>query len=150
MPHSHLRHTRRSIRWAGALTALVALPALLAFAPVSAPASRADDGRDYRTAHRAAAAPRPLIWTRDFGDPSVVFDGTRWFGAATGFRGRGSAADFDYAAWNPTGDLLNAKPASGDPTSSRAPPDGWLTTRCPRAACRTSRTGASASQRHRR
>ena len=78
---------RHLIRWATALTALVTLPALLALAPVSTPASGADDRAD----RKAAVAPRPLIWTRDFGDPSVVFDGTKWFGASTGFRGRGSS-----------------------------------------------------------
>ena len=123
--------TRRLIRWGGALTALAALPALLALSPVSTPASGADDGRDARSAHRAASAPRPLIWTRDFGDPTVVFDGTGWFGAATGFRGRGSTADFDYAAWNPTGDLLNAKPTWAKFAGVWGPdieqgPAGWL------------------------
>lgn len=116
--------TRHLIRWAGALTALTVLPALLALAPVSTSASGADD-------RKAAMAPRPLIWERDFGDPSVVFDGTKWFGAATGFRGRGSDSANDWGIWNPTGDLLNAKPAWAKYAGVWGPdlergPAGWL------------------------
>ncbi|MEO5666353.1 MAG: family 43 glycosylhydrolase [Nocardioides sp.] len=120
--------TRHLIRWAGALTALATLPALLALAPGSSPAVGAgDQGAD----RRAAIAPRPLIWERDFGDPSVVFDGTRWFGAATGFRGRGSASANDWGIWNPTGDLLNARPAWAKFAGVWGPdleqsPTGWL------------------------
>ncbi len=101
-------HTHHLLRWTGALTALALLPAMFALSPVSSPASGADDGSAHR---KAAAAPRPLIWNRDFGDPSVVFDGTRWFGASTGFRARSSSSDYDWGMWNSTGDLLNAKPA---------------------------------------
>ncbi|EON22421.1 glycoside hydrolase family protein [Nocardioides sp. CF8] len=116
--------TRHLTRWAGALTALAVLPALLALAPGSTSASGADD-------RLAAMAPRPLIWERDFGDPSVVFDGTKWFGAATGFRGRGSDSANDWGIWNPTGDLLNAKPAWAKYAGVWGPdlergPAGWL------------------------
>ena len=100
--------TRHLLRWAGALTALAALPALLALSPVSTPARGADDGSAHR---KAAAAPRPLIWNRDFGDPSVVFDGTKWFGAATGFRSRTSTSAYDWGMWNASGGLLDTKPA---------------------------------------
>lgn len=116
------------IRWAGALTALAALPALLTLAPGSSPAVGADD----RSAERkAAVAPRPLIWERDFGDPSVVFDGTKWFGAATGFRGRGSVSPNDWGVWNSSGDLLNARPAWAKFAGVWGPdleqsPTGWL------------------------
>jgi len=80
---------------------------------------------------RAATAPRPLVWTRDFGDPTVVFDGEKWFGAATGFRARGAVSDYDWGAWTPTGDLLASKPAWAKYAGVWGPdiergPDGWL------------------------
>ncbi len=92
----------------------------------------ADESRESRPGapDRAATAPRPLIWDRDFGDPSVVLDGTRWFGAATGFRGRASRSDYDWGTGGAAGDLLNAgrrgrsSPASGGRRSSRAPTAG--------------------------
>lgn len=120
--------TRNVIRWAGALTALAVLPALLALAPASSPAASQTVGADER---KAAPAPRPLIWTRDFGDPSVVFDGVRWFGAATGFRARGSVSDYDWGYWQSTGDLLDAKPSWAKYAGVWGPdlersPTGWL------------------------
>jgi arabinan endo-1,5-alpha-L-arabinosidase len=119
--------TRHLIRWAGALTALATLPALLALlalSPASSPANGADD-------RKAAVAPRPLIWERDFGDPSVVFDGTKWFGAATGLLARGSTSDNDWGAWSSTGALLTAKPAWAKYAGVWGPdleqgPTGWL------------------------
>lgn len=116
--------TRHLIRWTGALMALALLPALFALSPVSSPANGADE-------RKAAAAPRPLIWDRDFGDPTVVFDGTKWFGAATGFRGRGSVSDYDWGHWKATGDLLNARPAWAKFAGVWGPdleqsPTGWL------------------------
>lgn len=118
--------TQHLLRWTSALTALAVLPALFALSPASSPAlATASDDR------RAAVAPRPLIWDRDFGDPSVVFDGTRWFGAATGFRARGSSSDRDFGIWNSTGDLLNARPAWAKFAGVWGPdleqgPTGWL------------------------
>ena len=66
----------------------------------------------------AAAGPAPT-WTTASGTPPATC-------STLGPRGRSS-------------------PASGVRTSNRAPRAGWPTTRCPRAACRTSRTAASAS-----
>lgn len=101
---------RHLTRWTGALAALVLTPALLAV-PGSSTAST-DEGRATSpgASGRATVAPRPLIWDRDFGDPSVVRDGERWYGAATGFRGRAARSDYDWGYWNRGGDVLNGRP----------------------------------------
>jgi arabinan endo-1,5-alpha-L-arabinosidase len=102
-------HPRRHLtRWTGALAALLALPAVLAVPGSTAAADRPDPGAG--TSERAAVAPRPLIWDRDFGDPSVVRDGARWYGAATGFRGRAARSDYDWGSWDRGGDVLNGRP----------------------------------------
>ena len=110
--------SRHLPRWPAALSrpstlsALVVGLALLAAVPAASSSAGAGDQDDRsELSERAATAPRPLIWTRDFGDPSVVFDGTRWFGAATGFRSRRSVSDYDWGHWENRGDLLNARPA---------------------------------------
>ncbi len=37
-------------------------------------------------------------------------DGERWYGAATGFRGRASRSDYDWGYWGRGGDVLNGRP----------------------------------------
>ncbi|WP_211754355.1 family 43 glycosylhydrolase [Nocardioides gansuensis] len=95
------------------------------------PSAPADPG-DPEDRQRAVAAPRPVIWDRDFGDPSVVHDGTRWFGAATGWRARTSISTLDHGGWLRTGDLLNTRPAWARfagvwaPEVEKAPDGSWL------------------------
>ncbi len=105
--------TRRTGTWIS-LLATTGLVAVLVAAGLATTPTAADDGAGVgtgpRSERKAALAPRPLIWTRDFGDPSVVFDGTKWFGAATGYRSRTSTSEFDWGNWNATGDLLIDKP----------------------------------------
>ena len=98
---------RRLTRRTAALAAAVLLPALLA---VPGASTASADRPEPAVADRAAIAPRPLIWDRDFGDPSVVRDGEHWYGAATGFRGRAARSDYDWGNWDRGGDVLNGRP----------------------------------------
>lgn len=102
---------------------LLTLTAETSAAPVSLERAAPDS--------RAATAPRPLIWERDFGDPSVVFDGTQWFGAATGLLSRTSKSANDWGAWQANGALITTKPPWAKyggvwgPDLERGP-NGWL------------------------
>jgi arabinan endo-1,5-alpha-L-arabinosidase len=106
-PHLRRRLSGHLTRWTGALAAALLLPGLLA---VPGPSVASADHSDPGPSSRAAMAPRPLIWDRDFGDPSVVRDGARWYGAATGFRGRAARSDYDWGSWDRGGDVLNGRP----------------------------------------
>ena len=109
------------------LTGLVAAIFLVTGAVLPTGSAPADPPRP----ERAALAPRPLIYDRDFADPTVVYDGSRWFGAATGWLSRTSAAPTEYGSWERAGALLGAKPAWAAYAGVWAPdiergPSGWL------------------------
>lgn len=76
--------------------------------------------------------PRPLFWGQSFPDPSIVVDGTRWFGVATGVRARTRSSPSQYGGWTAGAPLLARKPAWARtgfvwaPDLERAPDGSWL------------------------
>lgn len=111
----------------GRLPVLLAATGALVAVLLPSPGAPAEPTRP----ERAATAPRPLVYDRDFGDPTVVRDGTRWFGAATGWRARTSSAPTEYGPWERSGALLDGKPDWAAYAGVWAPDlergaDGWL------------------------
>lgn len=76
--------------------------------------------------------PRPLFWDESFADPSIVVDGDRWFGVATGAKGRTRSSASQYGGWTAGEPLLARAPAWARhgfvwaPDVERAPDGSWI------------------------